>query len=149
MSSIWPTASSNFVSMAFELWKEKIIYNSKSVYFGRNTFFFSNINVVLHVMTLYLEMAKSSSGKANSIGSIPSTMIVNFTKIVVSTGILFFFKYLMKVDRKQTDLPSQFPKQTYFTILRIAHNTEVSCNHPKSPLHLKIQKISIYNVYKT
>lgn len=39
--------------------------------------------VVLHVMTLYLEMAKSSSGKANSIGSIPSKMIVNFTKIVV------------------------------------------------------------------
>lgn len=57
----------------------------------------------------------------------------------------------MKVDSKQTDLSSQFPKQTYFTILRIAHNTEVSCNHPKSPLHLKIQKIStsIYNVYKT
>lgn len=35
MSSIWPTASSNFVSMAFELWKKKYIYyNGKSIYLG-------------------------------------------------------------------------------------------------------------------
>lgn len=73
--------------------RKKLYTIVKAFILDRTHFCFgSNINdmVVLHVMTLYLEMAKSSSGKANSIGSIPSTMIVNFTKIVVSTGILFF-----------------------------------------------------------
>lgn len=41
MSSIWPTASSNFVSMAFELWKEKKVYTIvKAFILDRTHFFF-------------------------------------------------------------------------------------------------------------
>lgn len=82
-------------------------------------------------------MAKSSSGKANSIGSIPSITIVNdenFTKMV---SILNFYSITDKSGQQANWLSRQFPKQTYFTISLIAHNKEVLCNTPPPPPNLK------------